>query len=320
MICTISRGGAIGTTSGRCSRESRAGAPAPGAEPPADTLPLLVAGASRNKRGDRRGRDRLRAAARRSRAACRVRTGHGSDFDRRAGVCDTRNVNRSGAREQRPDGEQRDATLGEQPPKACRRRAATTGGEFAKAFGREAALFDPAAQPGEQRGRGQRGDGGPQRRAGAIEQAPDGAVGDAEVDGDLLVAVSADGRADDHLTLQLRQRGDLGERLAQDEPALDVGLAGAGAQRRIGDRLAVVRGVADGVDGGVVDDAVQPGFEIPHLRALAQRHPGLQQGLLKDVLRARLGQREAPAVVQQRPPVPVHERLERTLMTLADKR
>ncbi len=135
---------------------------------------------------------------------------------------------------------------------------------------------------------------------------------------------TGDGGADDHLALQRRQRGDLGERFAHREPPVELRVVGAWvgfpAQRRVGQRLAVVGGVAQGVDGGVVHHPVEPRFEIAHLGALPHGDPGLQQRELDDVLGAGIGQPQAPAVAEQRLAVAVDDRLERALVTLTDQR
>ncbi len=200
-----------------------------------------------------------------------------------------------GAGDEGPGRDRGDATLQQQPAHPQR---PAPGGEFAEPFGRPAALIGASSEPEQQLRRREGGGGGTQRRARAVEQPAHRPVAETEVAGDLLVAVAADGGAHDHLALQRRQRGDLGERFAYDEPALDVPLTTLDAQRGIGDPLAVVGGIADGVDRSVVHDAVQPRFDVAHLGPVAQGDPGLQQRLLEYVLGAGLRQRQPAAVAR----------------------
>ena len=154
----------------------------------------------------------------------------------------------------------------------------------------------------------------------ALYSSPLTAPWDAQGAGHLLVAVAHVGGSDDDLALQGRQGRDLGEGLANDQAAVDVGLAHAHPVGGVGEPVAILGSVAQRVDGAVMHDPVQPRLDVAHLGCAPQRDPGLQQGLLKDVLGAGLRERQPPAVAQQRPAVAVHERLEGTLMTLTDER
>ena len=69
------------------------------------------------------------------------------------------------------------------------------------AFGDVAREGDPVGD----RGGGQRGGGGAQRRAGAVDEPADRAVGQPERAGDVLVALALDGGAQERLALQLGQ-------------------------------------------------------------------------------------------------------------------
>jgi hypothetical protein len=102
-----------------------------------------------------------------------------------------------------------------------------------------------------------------------VYEASDGAVADAQESGGLLMAAALDGRHHDRLTLHLRQRRDMAERVAGAKRQAGL-LAGAGDQGE-GKRVERIVGVAtsrpDRVDRGVVDDPVEPGTRLAHLRA-----------------------------------------------------
>jgi hypothetical protein len=155
---------------------------------------------------------------------------------------------------------------------------APAGGQFADAFGADA--LARAGHPGEQRRRGERGDGGTQGGASAVEKSPDSTVADAQRGGNLFVAVASESGAEDDLALHLRERCHVGDGLAQGETAGQVGVdrGGLGEVQVIqidGEVRAIAGGVAGDVHGGVVGNAVEPRPQLAHLRAAAQGGPGL---------------------------------------------
>jgi hypothetical protein len=218
-------------------------------------------------------------------------------------------VDEGGAGDEGAGGEEGEGALGEKA-----HTEATAGGEFADVLGEDA--LTGTGYPGDERRGGEGGEGGAQGGAGAVEESPDGAVGDAKGGGDLLVAVSGEGGAEDDLALHVGEGGHVGEGVAQVQAAGEIGLdddGGLGA----GDAVEVQReaaagagGVTGEVDGGVVGDAVEPGTELAHGGAAAQGGPGLQEGLLDDVFGAAVGDGDAPAVAQKGPAIAVDEGLE----------
>jgi hypothetical protein len=102
-------------------------------------------------------------------------------------------------------------------------------------------------------------------------------------------------RAEHHLPLQLGQRREGGQGLAGGEPLLGLALGAVSANRQ-SQLNRVSRGPAEVADGDVVDDLIQPCAWVVDLAVAADRHPCLQQRLLKDVLGTGLGCREPPAV------------------------
>ena len=174
---------------------------------------------------------------------------------------------------------------------------------------------DGPRRPDGDRRRRHGGCGGPERRSGAVHELADGAVGEAEVVGDLSAAVAADRRAQQRLALVARQRRHTGEGLAHHGASLEVRLRAARRTQRLGELVVVVACPLERVQRRVLGDPVEPGPQVAHLRALLQRGPRLQEGLLERVLGP--GLREHPAdVTVQRLPVALHDRLERALVTL----
>lgn len=119
-----------------------------------------------------------------------------------------RALNDGGACDEGAGGEDGESPLGEHA-----HAEAAGGGEFAEMLGGDA-LAGPG-YPGDERWRGDGGDGGAQGGASAVEEPPDSAVADAEGGGDLLVAVPGEGGPEDDLALHVRERGHVGESLAQ---------------------------------------------------------------------------------------------------------
>jgi hypothetical protein len=223
-----------------------------------------------------------------------------------------------GPREERSGGERDDSALDQE---AAQSNAAATGREFADPL--PGGPLTGSGDPRKQRWRRECRDGRAQRDASAIEQPPDGAVAQPKGARNLFVAVAGDGGAEDDLALHPRQRGDAHERLSCGQPAFEICVACGGAPgcrlgRALGlggDLATLAGGAAHDIDGGVVHDAVEPGAQIAHLGAAAQRRPGLHERLLHNVLGAGLREGHAPAVAQQRSTVAEHERLEGTIVT-----
>jgi hypothetical protein len=152
-----------------------------------------------------------------------------------------------------------------------------------------------------------------------VHELPHGAVGEAQLVGDLVLRTALDGDLQQRLALALRQRCQPGERLAQHRGVLGQLGRAAVARERVAQLLVVVAGRAQGVERRVLHDPVQPRLQLAHVVAAAQRAPGGDERLLERVLGARLGQ-VALAVAQQRPAVALDDRLERALVARGGER
>jgi hypothetical protein len=195
---------------------------------------------------------------------------------------------------------------------------ADRGSGFREPVGARSAAADPA----DQRLRGERGGRCPQGRTRAIQQSPHRAVRDPEHVRHLFVGASCDGAQKDRVALHVREIGDIGERLAHGDPLIDVGAARYCDTRghHVCQLLVLLRAGAHGVDGGVVDDAVEPRLQLAHLGPSPKGKPRVQKGMLQDVLGAGVREPHATAVAQQRPPVAVDQRLKGPLVTFARQR
>lgn len=195
----------------------------------------------------------------------------------------------------------------QQQPLAQRARAARCGARAAHPQRPLAASqpFQTPAQPPKQPQRAERGRlaQAPPR---AVEQSAHGLAADTHHVGGLLVASPLDRRQDHRGPLLARQLCHCAQRIARSHgrlqrarrrPALD-------AERLGGERIDAApggaSGSAQGRDGRVVDDPVQPRSRLAHLRAPRQRQPGPREALLNGVLAAVLRQAQPPAVASQR--------------------
>jgi hypothetical protein len=194
-----------------------------------------------------------------------------------------------------------------------RTRATGAGRDLGDARdGRVAGVRDDRVQ---ERGRRDRGRRHAQRRAGAVDELADRAVGEPELLGDLGMRAAVDRDGEQGGPLARGQRGDARERVEHLVPALELGgrLGGeaAGGLRDLLHRLA---DLLERVDRRVVGDAVQPRAQLAHLGARAQRRPRADERRLHHVLGERVRQ-EAPQIAQQRAPVALDDRLERAVVT-----
>ena len=200
------------------------------------------------------------------------------------------------------------------------RRAPTGAGDQLADARRDVAAPGPGGrQPGRQRQRHDRGRRGAQRRARAVDELAHRVLREPQLLGDLVLRAPLDRDPQQRVALAVRERGQSGERPPHHRPALGQLRRPAAALERLAQLVVVVAHRTAGVQRGVVDDPVQPGPQLAHVVTAPQRRPGGEERLLERVLGPRLGQ-VAPGVAQQRAAVPLHDRLESTLMPAGRQR
>jgi hypothetical protein len=169
-------------------------------------------------------------------------------------------------------------------------------------------------RPVDERGRRHRSGGRAQRRAGPVDQPSDGAVAQPERVRDLVVAAALKRRAQHHSALEFRERCQTGKRGTDVEPPLELVLRAAGLAAVLDVKRVVYR-TAELADRDVVDDPVQPCPGVTHLDlGVGECHPRLHQSLLQGIFGARLRWAQPPAIPEQRFPIALNKRLERSLV------
>jgi hypothetical protein len=167
-----------------------------------------------------------------------------------------------------------------------------------------------AEGPVQERRWGERCGGGAKGGAGAVDEPANGPFAEAQHGGCLLVAAAVHGGVEERLALHRGQRGEPRERLAHGDSPLEVLGGRTAASEGFTEGGVVVAGEAEHVESGVVHDAIEPGLDLAHLDAGAQRDPGLQESLLHGVLGALVGEQKPSAVAEQRASIARDERLE----------
>ena len=203
------------------------------------------------------------------------------------------------------------------PRPACRRQPAAPAPPATSAT-RAAGWPAPRASRASRRARrGQRRRGGPERPPAAHHELSDGAMGEAERAGDLVLRPALDGDAQQRFALTLGQRSDVGQRTAQRHPALELVLRVNRPRRRVrAARVVHPRGVAQRVERDVVQDPVQPRVQVAHVVAALERRPRGQETPAAPRPRRQRREQSAP-VAEQRAAVALHDRLERMLVPCA---
>jgi hypothetical protein len=209
-----------------------------------------------------------------------------------------------GSGDERPCRQHRDT-----PFQQCASSVAPAAGTgIAKPLCQRRAVPPRSCHPRHERYRRDRCGGGAERRTRPVDQSAYRATAQAQSRGHLLVAVALDRGPHQRVALQLRECGKAGERLADRDPPLEVRVRSRRPLKGVTELLVVIPGRAERVHGSVVDDPVQPRPRVSDLGAALEREPGLEQALLEGVVRSGLGQEQAAAVAQQRPPVTVDQR------------
>ena len=284
---------------------------APAASTPSASAPVVPAAAVvrrlRAGAGDRPGGRRTRRR--------RARTGLRADHAARAPVALADRIGPVAR-----DGDRRhDGARGQHGHRAGLRQPGARRSAPGGCRSRRARACARQRQPGHERQRDDRRGGGAQAGPGTVHELAHRPAGEPQVARDLLLAGALQRRAQQRVALALGQGGDRRQRLAHDLPALELVRRTAGGPQRLGQRLVVVAGHPQRVQGRVARDPEQPRPQLAHLVAAPQAAPGRDERLLEGIFRPRLGQ-DPPARAQQRPPVALDDDLEGPVGALAGER